>query len=50
MVELFVDAPDGEVWAICSRGRLLRATPGEWSWSSALPAGADATVKAVAFA
>ena len=50
MVELFVDAPDGEVWALCSRGRLLRATPGEWTWTSALPAGSDVTVKAVAFA
>jgi len=50
MVELFVDAPEGDVWAICSRGRLLRATPGEWSWSSALPAGADVNVKAVTFA
>jgi photosystem II stability/assembly factor-like uncharacterized protein len=50
MVELFVDAPDGEVWAICSRGRLLRATPGGWTWTSALPAGSDVIVKAVAFA
>jgi hypothetical protein len=50
MVERFVDAPDGSVWAICSRGRLLRAEPGEWSWTSALPAGADVHVEAVAFA
>ena len=50
MVELFVPAPDGEVWAICSRGRLLRAEAGEWSWVSALPAGSDLTVKSVAFA
>jgi photosystem II stability/assembly factor-like uncharacterized protein len=50
MVERFIDAPDGSVWAICSRGRLLRAEPGEWSWASALPAGADVHVKAVAFA
>ena len=49
MVELFVAAPDGAVWAICSGGRLLRATPGEWTWSSALPAGADLQVKSVAF-
>jgi photosystem II stability/assembly factor-like uncharacterized protein len=49
MVELFVAAPDDTVWAICSRGRLLRATPGEWSWTSALPAGAGVTVKSVAF-
>jgi photosystem II stability/assembly factor-like uncharacterized protein len=50
MVERFVDAPDGSVWAICSRGRLLCADPGEWSWSSVLPAGADLHVESVAFA
>jgi photosystem II stability/assembly factor-like uncharacterized protein len=49
MVELFVAAPDGSVWAICSRGRLLRATPGTWSWNSALPAGSDLAVESVAF-
>jgi photosystem II stability/assembly factor-like uncharacterized protein len=49
MVELFLPAPDGSVWAMCSQGRLLRATPGEWTWSSALPPGADAEVKSVAF-
>ena len=27
MVELFVPAPDGTVWAICSGGGLLRAAP-----------------------
>jgi photosystem II stability/assembly factor-like uncharacterized protein len=50
MVELFVAAPDGSVWAICSRGRLLRADPGEWEWRSALPADAGLAVKSVAFA
>jgi photosystem II stability/assembly factor-like uncharacterized protein len=45
MVELFVAAPDGDVWAVCSRGRLLRATPGEWAWTVEAPAG----VKSVAF-
>jgi photosystem II stability/assembly factor-like uncharacterized protein len=49
MVELFVPAPDGTVWAICSGGRLLRATPGEWQWSSALPPDAEVSVKSVAF-
>jgi|SRR5215211_2971183 len=49
MVELFVAAPDGEIWAICSRGRLLRATPGEWSWRSALPPGADVAVESICF-
>jgi photosystem II stability/assembly factor-like uncharacterized protein len=49
MVELFVAAPDGTVWAICSRGRLLHASPDDWSWSSALPPGTDVNVKSVAF-
>lgn len=49
MVEVFVPAPDGTVWAICSGGRLLRATPGEWFWRSALPAGATLAVQSVAF-
>jgi photosystem II stability/assembly factor-like uncharacterized protein len=49
MVELFVAAPDGTVLAICSGGRLLRAAPEDWSWSSALPPDAAVTVKSVAF-
>jgi hypothetical protein len=49
MVELFVTAPDGSVWAICSRGRLLRAEVGDWTWRSTLPAGVDVEVKSVAF-
>jgi photosystem II stability/assembly factor-like uncharacterized protein len=49
MVELFVPAPDDTMCAICSGGRLLRATPGEWQWSSALPPDADVAVKSVAF-
>jgi photosystem II stability/assembly factor-like uncharacterized protein len=49
MIELFVAAPDGTVWAICSGGRLLRAAPDDWSWSSALPADAAVRVKSVAF-
>jgi photosystem II stability/assembly factor-like uncharacterized protein len=50
MVELFVAAPDGGVWAICSGGRLLRATPGDWTWESALPRGAEVQVRSLAFA
>lgn len=50
MVELFVAAPDGTVWAVCSGGRLLCATPGEWVWSSALPADADLNVQSISFA
>lgn len=49
MVELFLPAPDGSVWAMCSQGRLLRASPEDWTWSSALPPGADDNVKSVAF-
>jgi photosystem II stability/assembly factor-like uncharacterized protein len=49
MIELFVAAPDGTVWAVCSGGRLLRAAPDDWSWSSALPADAALSVKSVAF-
>jgi photosystem II stability/assembly factor-like uncharacterized protein len=49
MVELFVAAPDGTIWAICSGGRLLRAAPDDWLWSSALPADGAVTVKSVAF-
>jgi photosystem II stability/assembly factor-like uncharacterized protein len=46
MVELFLAAPDGSIWAICSQGRLLRAEPGEWRWRSPLPAIAEVRVKA----
>jgi photosystem II stability/assembly factor-like uncharacterized protein len=49
MVELFVPAPDGTVWAVCSGGRLLWAAPDDWSWSSALPPDAAVGVKSVAF-
>ena len=49
MVELFVAAPDGTVWALCSGGRLLRATPGEWHWRAVLPADAALKAQAVAF-
>jgi photosystem II stability/assembly factor-like uncharacterized protein len=37
MVELFVPAPDGTIYAVCSRGRLLRSAPDGWRWRSALP-------------
>ena len=37
MVELFVPAPDGTVYAVCSGGRLLRSAPDSWRWRSALP-------------
>jgi photosystem II stability/assembly factor-like uncharacterized protein len=37
MVELFVPAPDGSVYAVCSRGRLLRSEADPWRWQSALP-------------
>lgn len=49
MVELFVPAPDGSIWAICSAGRLLRAVPGEWQWRSPLPTDQPVRVRSVAF-
>ena len=49
MVELFVAAPDGSVWAICSGGRLFRATPGAWSWESALPPAESLQARSLAF-
>jgi hypothetical protein len=49
MVELFVPAPDGSIWAICGGGRLFRAEPGEWQWRSALPPDAKVRVQSVAF-
>ena len=49
MVELFVAAPDDTIWAVCSGGRLLTATPGEWRWQSALPEGAGIQAESVSF-
>jgi photosystem II stability/assembly factor-like uncharacterized protein len=49
MVELFVPAPDGSVFAICSRGRLLRADPDRWQWASALPSDLPLRASSVAF-
>jgi photosystem II stability/assembly factor-like uncharacterized protein len=49
MIELFVAGPDEDVWAICSGGRLLGASPGDWTWSSPLPPDAGVTVKSIAF-
>ena len=50
MVELFVPAPDGTIWAVCSGGRLLRANPGEWQWSSSLRDDTELAVQSVSFA
>jgi photosystem II stability/assembly factor-like uncharacterized protein len=49
MVERFVAAPDASVWAICSRGRLLRAEPGAWEWAP-VPGSEGHEVESVAFA
>jgi photosystem II stability/assembly factor-like uncharacterized protein len=49
MMEVFVAAPDQTIWAICSGGRLLRATPGEWFWRTAAPDAAALSVQSVAF-
>jgi photosystem II stability/assembly factor-like uncharacterized protein len=49
MVELFVAAPDDTVYAVCSGGRLLRATPGDWFWHSAVPQGTNVRVESISF-
>lgn len=49
MVELFVPGPDGEIWAICSGGRLLCSTAGEWHWRSVALGESGRHVHAVAF-
>jgi photosystem II stability/assembly factor-like uncharacterized protein len=51
MVEVFLTAPDGSIWAICAGGRLLRAEPDEWRWRPALApvAAANLDVQAVSF-
>jgi hypothetical protein len=49
MVERFEPAPDGSIWAVCSGGRLFRAMPGEWQWSSPVPAAAAITADSVSF-
>jgi hypothetical protein len=48
MVESFLAAPDGTIWAICDGGRLLSANPGEWRWRSLLPPDAGVHVRSVA--
>jgi BNR/Asp-box repeat len=48
MVERFLAAPDGTIWAICAGGRLFSAQPGEWQWRSILPEGANIRVESVA--
>lgn len=49
MVELFVAAPDESILAVCSGGRLLSATAGEWHWRSAVPEDTDINVESVSF-
>jgi hypothetical protein len=49
MVELFVPAPDGEIWAICSGGRLLASEAGPWRWRSVLPEGDGIAAEAISF-
>jgi hypothetical protein len=50
MVEVFIDAPDGSVWAICSGGRLLRAVPESLNWESVLNEPDRVEVESVVFA
>jgi photosystem II stability/assembly factor-like uncharacterized protein len=49
MVEVFDQAPDGSVYALCSGGRLLRSEPDPWRWRSALPVSVPEKVVSVAF-
>jgi hypothetical protein len=49
MVEHFHAAPDGSIWAVTSHGRLFRAEPGEWQWSSPLPDQTKTAVRSLAF-
>lgn len=50
MVERFEETPDGDVWALCSGGRVFAATPGEWAWRNPLPeSSGDLRVESVAF-
>ncbi len=49
MVELFAQAPDGSIYAVCSGGRLLHSEPDPWRWHSALPASLPENVVSVAF-
>ncbi|MFL5759954.1 MAG: WD40/YVTN/BNR-like repeat-containing protein [Thermomicrobiales bacterium] len=49
MVELFMPAPDGSIWAIRSGGAPYRAQSGEWVWNPVLPAGASVKVESVAW-
>jgi photosystem II stability/assembly factor-like uncharacterized protein len=49
MVELFLAAPDGSIWALCSSGRLFRAEPGVWKWQALLPEEAMIEARSVAF-
>jgi photosystem II stability/assembly factor-like uncharacterized protein len=49
MVEVFVETPDGEVWAICSGGRLLSTRTDKISWSNVLEEPDRVQVESVAF-
>jgi hypothetical protein len=49
MVEVFLDAPDGTVWAICSGGRLLFANPEELEWKDVLDETERVAVQSVTF-
>lgn len=49
MVEVFVEAPGDEIWAICSGGRLLRSSVNELHWEPVLEGSADLEVQSVSF-
>ncbi|MEX2425850.1 MAG: sialidase family protein [Thermomicrobiaceae bacterium] len=49
MIEVFVPAPDGSIWAICSGGRLLSANPDELVWRDVLNEADSVRVQSVAY-
>lgn len=50
MVEVFVEAPNGDVWAICSEGRLLASKSDTIEWISVLNDPERVSVESVTFA
>lgn len=49
MVEVFVEAPDDEIWAVCSGGRLLRSSVNELHWTPVLQDANQLEVESVSF-
>ncbi len=50
MVERFVETPEGEVWALCSGGRVFASVAGDWQWQDPFGGAArNLVVESVAF-